>query len=215
MGKPRFSSRGLTKLLPRVFFPRFSVRKLVQRPRNPGGLQKRRARVRGCRIDTELKHLALHGNLPPRSTAETKLVHAFLLQERATVLGAQVYVACARWNAVTYLDLVLQVPGNTQDDAQIVVAEIKRGCVYRDCSVPNTLSRHLQPAVPTAPRHLHELQALTGARLWELQEQRTVNDVWLMYVDENGLEVSRRADFGVRWSRGVEQALVDWAAASR
>lgn len=215
MVKSRRTSRGLTHLLPRVFFPRFSVRRLTQRPRNPGGLRKTRARVRGCRIDSELKHVALHGKLPPRAAAETKLVHAFLLQERATVLGAQVYVACARWNAVTFLDLVLQIQGHQPDETKIVVAEVKRGCVYRDCSVPNAPSQHLQPPVTTTPRHLHELQALAGARLWELQEQRTVDDVWLLYVDAAALEVSRRADFGVQWSVAAERALAERAARAR
>lgn len=159
--------------------------------------------MRGLQLDRDLQHLARETALPEGATAEARSIHTFLLKMKARAVGAQVRVTWGPWKLLTYLDLVVKLE-NTQET---VVVEVKRGCVYRDCRVPHTTSQHLVPALPVKPRHLHELQALAGARLWELQEKQQVHDVWLLYVDEKGLEFTRRSQFGTRWSEGVERVL--------
>jgi hypothetical protein len=195
--------RGLTHILPRLFFPKLSLKRLAQRPKNVGGLKKSAARARGRRVDSDLARLTREAVLALNATLEARIIFTFIKRMRARVVGAQVKVANAHWDALTYLDLLLK----TENDENVVV-EVKRGCIYRDCRVPKAYSQHLEPQLPVKPRHLHEVQALAGARLWELQEKQKVHDVWLLYVDEATLEFTRRAQFGVRWSESAERAII-------
>lgn len=196
--------RGLTYVLPRVFFPKLAFKRLAKRPPNVGGLSKRRACARGRKVDSDLARLVTKTSLERNSTLEARVIFAFLRKMHARVVGAQLRVASPLWDVVTYVDLVVLLE-KTQEH---VVVEVKRGCGYRDCSVPHAFSQHLEPALPVKPRHLHELQALVGARLWEMQEQKVARDVWLLYVNETELEFTSRAQFGATWSPNAELALI-------
>lgn len=193
---------GLTHVLPRLFFPQYKFNRLTPRVRVTSGLRKRAARTRGCRIDREILVLALTGHLPQNATREAVRLDAFFRTQGFSVESAQTPVSHHQWRLRSNVDVVLTNARNER-----VVVEVKRGCAYRHSAVPHATSRFLDPPVAVNPFHLHQLQALAGAKLLELETKQIIHDVWLIYVDDTTLECVRRAQFKVCWSHQLERVL--------
>jgi hypothetical protein len=135
----------------------------------------------------------------------------FIRERGYYIEHAQYAVGYAPWRLATDIDLILR---NVVGDDHRIVVEVKRGCLYRRQTVPNTTSQHLEHAVSVSPLHVHQLQAVLGKRLLELCDQTVeISGTWLLYVDLiNGIELFREPDFDVKWSKGSEQMLESTAA---
>ena len=207
----RQRSKGVTRVITKVFFPAYKVQNL-RGPTytNKGGLRLRQARVRGKLLDRQLAKVVGDRLLlapPPRACEETKQIIAFIRTHGYYIEHAQYAVGYAPWRLATDIDLILRpVVG----DSHRIVVEVKRGCLYRRQIVPNATSQCLETVVNVSPLHVHQLQALIGKRLLELCDTTAVHiaGVWLLYVDLlHGVERIEEKDFGVQWSKRSEQAL--------
>ena len=211
----RQRSKGVTKVIARVFFPTYKIRHL-RGPTitNKGGLRLGKARIRGKLVDSQLAKVVGDKLLlapPPSACVETKQIMAFVRDHGYYIEHAQYAVGYAPWRLATDIDLVLRTV--TGEDHRIVV-EVKRGCLYRRHMVPNTTSQCLEPVVTVSPLHVHQLQAVIGKRLLELCDTTVrIGGAWLLYVDLlHGVERIEEKDFGVQWSQLSERALVATAA---
>lgn len=194
--------RGLTYVLPKLFFPLYKFNRLTPRVSVPSGLRKRAARARGCRVDRDILALSRTGYLPQNATREALLLDCFFRNQGFFVESAQTPVSHNQWRLRSNVDVVLT---NTRKER--VVVEVKRGCAYRHSRVLNATSRFIQPPVAVTPFNIHQLQALTGAKLLELETKQPVHDVWLIYVNDTELNCVRRSQFNVLWGYNIEQAL--------
>lgn len=203
----RQRSKGLTKVIKTVFFPGYSYSKL-RGGREHGTLSLRSARGRGKTVDRQLARcVGREATLPPRATPETRAVLEHIQGSGYYIESAQRPVGWAPWRVATWLDLVLRpVVLDHRPDHRVVV-EVKRGCLYRRCSVPGAKSRHLDPAVGVSPIHMHQLQAEVGRQMLQRVDPSLPVRAMLLYVDEAGVEAV--TDFAVAWSAQTERALVE------
>jgi hypothetical protein len=145
-------SKGLTKVIKTVFFPGYKYGKL-RGPRLKGTLKFKSARRRGKTIDHQLGQcVGKQVKTPPRVTSETKLLLDFIKARDYYIETSQQAVGFAPWRLSTSLDLVLRPisVGGSNEDHRVVV-EVKRGCLYRRCTVPTKTSQRLEPNVSVSP----------------------------------------------------------------
>jgi hypothetical protein len=200
-------SKGLTKVIKTVFFPDYKYDKL-RGPREHGTLKFKSARSRGKTIDRQLSKCVGHQltKLQPRATNETKLILDFIKSKGYYIETAQQPVGFAPWRLATSLDLVLRPlnPDETNEDHRVVV-EVKRGCLYRRCSVPGVMSQRLEPNVAVSPLHMHQLQAVIGTELLRRTDPSLPVQSMLLYVET---ELEAIEDFAVKFSATTETVLL-------
>lgn len=208
-------SKGITKVIQRLFFPSYRVQNLRgPSVRNHGGLTLKQARRRGRLIDSQLRKVVGDRTLlrpPRRACEETKKIIAFIRNRGFYIEHAQYTVGYAPWRLSTPVDLVLH--SVTAPDQRVVV-EVKSGCLYRHKAIPNVCARYIDPPVPVSPSSMHQMQAVIGKRLYELSEQ--TDDVpvhaWLLYVDMvHGVELIEQDAFCIQWCPKYENILQNTA----
>lgn len=202
-------SKGVHKVIKTVFFPAYKYDKL-RGSRTHGTLKYKSARSRGKTIDRQLgKCVGQQSTKPPlRAMNETKLILDFIKSKGYYIESSQQPVGFAPWRLATSLDLVLRPlnpTAETNEDHRVVV-EVKRGCLYRSCTVPNATSQRLEPSVSVSPLHMHQLQAVIGTELLRRTDPSLPIKSLLLYVDETELEAIE--DFAVKFSATTETALL-------
>jgi hypothetical protein len=208
-------SKGITKVIRKLFFPGYSHHKLRgSRPSNVGGLSYRQARNRGKLLDKQLQ-LCIGREVsrpPPRAIRETIAILSYIAKRGYYIETAQQRVGYAPWRLATALDLVLRPLVPSAQDHRVVV-EVKRGCIYRNMLVPNQTSKGLMPSVPVSPLFMHELQVILGAQLLLASDASLpIDSLWVLYANDSGVECHESSDFTVQWTKTTEEYLEATAA---
>ena len=208
-------SKGVTKLIQKLFFPAYAHHKLRgTRPPNIGGLKLRQARARGKLVDRQLQRcIGRMPRQPARAARETVAVLSYINLRGYFIESAQRRVGYAPWRLATSLDLVLRPCDVAVGDDHRIVVEIKRGCLYRNMSVPNQTSKGLVPNVPVSPLCMHELQAVLGMKLLEATDTTLpVDSAWLLYVHDSTVSCHESSEFTVKWTQTTADYLETTAA---
>ena len=183
--------RGLTKILPRMFAPRYRWQKVRRSAAYCSGPRRRRcARSHGTKVDQSLRRWvdADPAKLQPDAAL---LVQEF--EQRGWVpLASQLPVWKSSWKLWTKVDLVLQ---DSRTD-EILSVEVKTGCRYRHLGVH--VLRHVTPQVSDCLLHQHQLQSLLACdMLRETYPRASPCSAVLVYVDGTTVDVYRQEQFSV------------------
>jgi hypothetical protein len=203
-------SRGVTKVIQKVFCPSFVFKKIKRGSYVPG-LTKRKAKKRGHLVDQIIENWVLGKPTRCRILEPRSIIN--IMEELEWVpIASQLVVAWPEARLATKIDLVVYC----ETTNKIIVVEIKTGCGYRRCSTPNGFLHHLRPKVSNAPIHQHQLQIILGkellARTYPNWSRNNIEAV-LIYVSTDGeLELIREHEFSFTYSTIVENILLNTAA---
>jgi hypothetical protein len=155
-------SRGVTRVVSSVFFPRYKFANLRgTRKLWKSACSRRRAIARGTLVDRQIERCTPHHASPCLGAIdETRSLFAYL-NKRYIAWECQHTVASEDWRLATRLDVVGQ-----GHDGTYTAIEVKTGFAYRRCTSRwGTMVAH--PQITDAPVNQHLLQALLGALLFE------------------------------------------------
>jgi hypothetical protein len=171
-------SRGLTKILKRHIFPGLTYNKITCKPRNPGGKCKSAAKSHGLRVDRIISEWT-RGRLSLQRKPLPIEVTAFIAwcnENDLVPVRSQILVGEPKMRLATMIDICLMhIKTNV-----LYVVELKVGCVYRDCVVPNkttpfVMCANVEKFSKLSFRSMYEMQALVGRDL--LNRSCTVSPV--------------------------------------
>ena len=206
-GEKRWS-RGVTKVVKKVFAPGFRFKKLKRGQYVPG-LPKRQAIRRGHAIDRVLHQWASGLSIGRSRIREPKTVIQTFEALGWVPVQSQLTVAWPEARIATKIDLVLYDPENNK----VIVVEMKSGCGYRRNS-HGTL-RHIVPKVSNAPLHSHQLQAAIGkellARTYSEWARGDIECVLVYVSPDCEVEMIRESDFTVVYTPTIETILLNTA----
>jgi len=188
---------GITNLIPKVFAPSWKFKKLKQIPRNTGGLKKRAAKIRGKRLDKELKN-----NVTKNICPETKNVRILLDSMELDIEATQ--VLAQRKDLKTFLDMIVI----HRETHKKFIVELKRGCKYRRCATSDGKLLHQTSNLTDCLLYQHQLQTLIGR--W-LAGHEYDYGVLLIYVNEEEIEMFQECDFVAELSELGKQSLLQYA----
>jgi hypothetical protein len=207
-GKRKWS-RGVTKVIKKIFAPSYRYTKLRRSGTTPRatGLPFRKARRRGKLVDTTLDKWVKGLKTRCRILEPLALIKLFESRHWSPV-ASQLVVAWREGRIATMIDLVLH------DDLtdRILLVEIKSGCEYRNQSTGSRLKNMGSCTVTDAPLHQHQLQILLGKDLFHRTYPKCTKpvDSILIYVAKDGtLEVlEEKTDFTVFCDASVTDAIL-------
>src|SRR4029079_19518032 len=93
-------SKGIHKTIKCLFAPSFDFKKLVNRPKNPGGLTFKQAKRRGKLIDSQLEHNS------KKKLKEVHLLLSKLKELNLTITASQFVVGDEESRLATKIDLI-------------------------------------------------------------------------------------------------------------
>jgi hypothetical protein len=199
-------SRGVTKVIKRIFAPDFKYTKL-KRGHCSVGLPKKRAQRRGHAIDRVIHQWACGLSIKRSRVKEPiALINTFVSHGWTPVIS-QLVVAWPEARLATKIDLVLYDTLRNK----IIVVEIKSGCGYRRKS--HGMLRHIIPRVSNAPIHQDELQVLLGRELFARTYTKWSRDdieCVLVYVSpECEVELLQENMFDVKYHTSIDTILLN------
>ncbi len=177
---------GVTKILKKVFAPDYNFKHLIKLPKNKGGLKKKKARLKGKRIDYELTSFVktLNGQIQEdcKFCEETDTIIKKCNEKNIQLLKSQVYTLSLHHKLCTFIDLV----GINTITQKIQLIEVKYGSHYRKCCTLNGFLKFQATPISNCLLHQHQIQILLSQFLYNLQHHVTT-DCHLVYV--NGTEI--------------------------
>ena len=120
-------ARGITKVIKQIFVPRYSFRRLQNKPPS-SGLSRKLAKRNGVRIDRELENWAKNPTLFKSSDNKVNTCLS-KLGKLGSPIASQLVVGLPHARVATAIDLMLY-----NDTSRVIfVVEVKTGCNYRHC----------------------------------------------------------------------------------
>jgi hypothetical protein len=198
-------SKGVTKVIKKVFFPGYSHRKLTGN--YVRGLKPSKARSNGKKIDSELSEcVGVEPIFPNNLLPETRHLLSYISRSGYFIESAQTPVGFAPWRLFTRIDLVLRPKNtNTNPDHRVAV-EVKSGYANRKCSIKGKRSRFFNPPIEMSPLGLHKVQTLIGAELLRKCKPELPVKKMLVYISKDGVDVIKKID--IELTSIVTDALV-------
>ncbi len=199
-------SKGIHKTIQNVFAPSFHFERLLDKPKNVGGLSFKAAKKKGKQIDRELNN----NHSSTKKCSEVKSLLAELQKREFEIVGTQVTVSDESTRLATLIDMIVI---QTKTNRKFIV-EIKYSCLYRYCSTFQGSLKFQDSFLNDCLFHQHQLQALIGRWLYQQTFPKESDlGALLIYINtDSTIEIFDEDYFAVRMTSNTIQALRDNAS---